>query len=63
MPLAYALVVMIGLILALTWGSLQVQVTLAGFLNGESLWSKAQKQEIIDLDAYASTGNPEQLKA
>lgn len=63
MPLAYALVVMIGLILTFTWVSLQVQVTLAGFLNGESLWSKAQKQEIIDLDAYASTGNPEQLEA
>lgn len=63
MPLAYALVVMIGLILTLTWGSLQVQVTLAGFLNGESLWSKAQKQAVIDLEAYASTGNPEQLEA
>ncbi|MFC4762705.1 putative bifunctional diguanylate cyclase/phosphodiesterase [Dyella koreensis] len=61
MPLAYALAVMIGLILALTWGALQVQVTLAGFLNGESLWSKAQKQAVIDLDNYAVKGNAADL--
>ncbi len=56
MPLAYALVAIVGLILALTWFALQVQITLAGFLNGESLWSKAQKQSVIDLDAYAVSG-------
>lgn len=56
MPLAYALVGIVGLILALTWGALQVQITLAGFLNGESLWSKAQKQSVIDLEAYATSG-------
>ncbi|WP_338068479.1 MULTISPECIES: putative bifunctional diguanylate cyclase/phosphodiesterase [Dyella] len=61
MPLAYALAVVIGLVLLLTWGALQVQVTLAGFLNGESLWSKAQKQSVIDLDNYAITGDPEAL--
>ena len=41
-PLAYGLVAVIGLILVLAWGTTQVQVTLAGFLNGESVWSKAQ---------------------
>jgi diguanylate cyclase (GGDEF)-like protein/PAS domain S-box-containing protein len=56
-PLAYALVAVVGLILALTWGALQIQVTLAGFLNGESVWSKAQKQAVIDLDAYAGSGD------
>ncbi|MEO5830516.1 MAG: PAS domain S-box protein, partial [Rhodanobacter sp.] len=56
LPLAYALAVAIGLIMALTWGVLQVQVTLAGFLNSESVWSKAQKQAVIDLDNYAMTG-------
>ncbi|WP_254063398.1 EAL domain-containing protein [Rhodanobacter sp. L36] len=61
MPLAYALVGMVGLILALTWGALQVQVALAGFLNGESVWSKAQKQTVIDLDAYAAKGDPAAL--
>ncbi|HET6554695.1 MAG TPA: PAS domain S-box protein, partial [Dyella sp.] len=62
-PLAYGLVVVIGLILVLTWGALQVQVTLAGFLNGESVWSKAQKQAIIDLAAYAESGNAARLAA
>jgi len=60
-PLAYALVAVVGLILTLTWAAMQTQVTLAGFLNGESLWSKAQKQAVIDLDAYAAHGRPEDL--
>jgi len=57
MPLAYALAFAIGLIMLLTWGVLQVQVTLAGFLNSESVWSKAQKQAVIDLDNYALHGS------
>src|ERR1700750_3364454 len=60
-PLAYALVAVVALILALTWVALQTQVTLAGFLNGESLWSKAQKQAVIDLDAYAAHGRATDL--
>ena len=62
-PLAYGLVAVIGLILMLTWGALQVQVTLAGFLNGESVWSKAQKQAVVDLAAYAQSGDPARLAA
>ena len=61
MPLAYALAVAIVLIMALTWGVLQVQITLAGFLNSESVWSKAQKQAVIDLDNYALHGEAEDL--
>ncbi|MFI4958310.1 MAG: putative bifunctional diguanylate cyclase/phosphodiesterase [Lysobacterales bacterium] len=61
MPLAYALVGMVGLIMALTWGALQVQMALAGFLNGESIWSKAQMQTVIALDAYATKGNAADL--
>src|SRR5579859_1436399 len=60
-PLAYGLVAVIGLILILTWGALQVQVTLAGFLNGESVWSKAQKQAVLDLLGYAESGDPARL--
>ncbi|WP_198670148.1 bifunctional diguanylate cyclase/phosphodiesterase [Dyella sp. C9] len=60
-PLAYGLVAVIGLLLLLTWGALQVQVTLAGFLNGESVWSKAQKQAVIDLVGYAETGATDRL--
>ena len=62
MPLAYGLAAVVGLVLGLTWGALQVQVTLAGFLNGESLWSKAQKQAVIELAAYARTGKPNRLE-
>ncbi|WP_108473030.1 putative bifunctional diguanylate cyclase/phosphodiesterase [Rhodanobacter thiooxydans] len=61
MPLAYGLVGVVGLILALTWVALQVQVALAGFLNGESIWSKAQKQVVISLDVYAAKGEAADL--
>ncbi len=57
LPLAYALAALVGLILLLTWGALQIQVTLAGFLNGESLWSKAQKQAVVDVGNFAATGD------
>ncbi|RAP59133.1 diguanylate cyclase [Oleiagrimonas sp. MCCC 1A03011] len=62
MPLAWGLAVMVGLLLALAWGALKFQVALAGFLNGESIWSKAQKQSVIDLDAYAASGDPAELQ-
>jgi diguanylate cyclase (GGDEF)-like protein/PAS domain S-box-containing protein len=61
MPLAYALVGMVALILGLTWGAMKIQVTLAAFLNGESVWSKAQKQAVIDLQSYAVTGSQHDL--
>jgi diguanylate cyclase (GGDEF)-like protein/PAS domain S-box-containing protein len=61
LPLAYALVAVVSSILLLTWIALQIQVTLAGFLNAESVWSKAQKQSIIALDAYAASGDPADL--
>ncbi|MEO9080054.1 MAG: PAS domain S-box protein, partial [Rhodanobacter sp.] len=63
MPLVYGLVAIVALILALTWGALQVQVTLAGFLNGESIWSKSQKQAVIELQQYAVSGAPANLDA
>lgn len=61
MPLAWGLVGLVGLLLALMWGALQVQLALAAFLNGESIWSKAQKQIVVDLQAYAVHGDSEVL--
>ncbi|WP_297927112.1 EAL domain-containing protein [Metallibacterium sp.] len=51
------------LVLVLTWIALQVQVAVAGLLNGESIWSKAEKQAVIDLYAYAETGSANHLAA
>lgn len=62
-PLASALVVVIAAILMLTWVALRIQVSLAGFLNGESVWSKAQKQAVIDLLLYARSGDPQEYAA
>ncbi len=62
MPLAWGLAVVVGVLLALSWGALKTQVALAGFLNGESIWSKAQKQAVIDLDAYAESGRDADLR-
>ena len=63
LPLAYALVAVVLFILALAWVAMQAQIALAGFLNGESIWSRAQKQAVIDLNAYAVGGNPGDLAA
>ncbi|MEO5811396.1 MAG: EAL domain-containing protein [Rhodanobacter sp.] len=62
MPLGYGLLAMVGLILSLTWVALQLQVALGGFLNGESVWSKAQKQAVVDLTTYAGTGRASDLE-
>jgi diguanylate cyclase (GGDEF)-like protein/PAS domain S-box-containing protein len=58
LPLAYALVGVVLLILLLTWVTVQAQIALAGYLNGESIWSKSQKQVTVDLLHYAATGDP-----
>src|SRR5579875_720338 len=60
LPLAYGLAIVIVFIMLLTWSALHVQITLAGLLNAESIWSKAQKQAVIDLLAYAGDGKPGQ---
>jgi diguanylate cyclase (GGDEF)-like protein/PAS domain S-box-containing protein len=63
MPLAYGLVIVVGTIVLLTLFAMMVQVTLAGFLNSESVWSKAQKQAVIALQSFAVSGKAEDLRA
>lgn len=62
MPLAYGLLVVVGMIVLLIWFALKAQVTLAGFLNSESVWSKAQKQAVIALEAFAVSGKEADLR-
>ena len=57
LPLGYALVVIVAVILFFTWAALQGQTALAGTLNGESVWSKAQNHATFALFVYASSGN------
>ena len=61
-PLLVSMIAIVMLVLLLTWFALQVQVAVAGFLNGESIWSKAQKQAIIELYAYATHGDARNLR-
>ena len=60
-PLLVGMLLIVLLVLVLTWVALQVQVAVAGLLNGESNWSKAEKQAVIDLYAYVQTGHPDDL--
>ncbi|EQD76233.1 diguanylate cyclase/phosphodiesterase with PAS/PAC sensor(s) [mine drainage metagenome] len=62
-PLLVGMLLIVLLVLVLTWIALQVQVAVAGLLNGESIWSKAEKQAVIDLYAYAETGSADHLAA
>ncbi|MGH8125616.1 MAG: putative bifunctional diguanylate cyclase/phosphodiesterase [Rhodanobacteraceae bacterium] len=57
LPLGYALGAIVAVILFFMWAALQGQTALAGALNGESMWSKAQNRATFDLLAYAGTGN------
>ena len=61
-PLLVSMLAIVMLVLLLTWFALQLQVAVAGFLNGESIWSKAQKQAIVELYAYASHGDARHLR-
>ena len=61
LPLVWGLLALVGFLVALIWGALKLQIALAALLNGESVWSKAQKQLVIDLDAYATSGDPQNL--
>ena len=56
-PLACASVGFVVFILLLTWATNQFQTAFVGLLNGESIWSKAQKQVVVDLLDYAGSGN------
>jgi diguanylate cyclase (GGDEF)-like protein/PAS domain S-box-containing protein len=57
LPLGYALAAIVAVILFFMWAALQGQTALAGILNGESMWSKAQNRATFDLLAYAGSGN------
>lgn len=57
LPLGYALLALVALVLFLTWAALQGQTALAGTLNGESMWSKASNRATFNLLAYAVSGN------
>jgi len=57
LPLGYALAAIVAVILFFMWAALQGQTALAGVLNGESMWSKAQNRATFDLLAYAGSGN------
>ena len=60
-PLIYGLIAIVAFVLWLTWVALQLQVSVAGILNAESTWSKAQKQATLDLYAYAVNGDTTSL--
>jgi len=57
LPLGYALAAIVAVILFFMWAALQGQTALAGVLNGESMWSKAQNRATFDLLAYGGSGN------
>lgn len=60
-PIAVGVVVMVGVVLALTFAFMRVEMSVTGLLNGESTWSKAQKQASMELDHYTRTGDPASL--
>ena len=60
-PLAWWLLVLLSALVGISFVTYRGGVGLAGFLNGESVWSKAQKQAGIDLMEYVNSGDPNML--
>ena len=57
----WALALLVLVLMFSTSGSLYLLSAVRGFVNGESLWSKAQKDAIYALSRYADEGNPSDL--
>ena len=60
-PLAKRLIGLLVILVFIAGVTYFAGVGLAGFLNGESVWSKAQKQAAVDLMEYVSTNDPAML--
>lgn len=57
----WALALLVLVLMFSTSASLYLLSAVRGFVNGESLWSKAQKDAIYALSRYADEGNPSDL--
>lgn len=58
-----AFVFVVACVLYLTYTGLTIQGWLRAYAAGESLWSKSQKQAVIDLYRYAETGDERLYRA
>jgi diguanylate cyclase (GGDEF)-like protein/PAS domain S-box-containing protein len=54
----WPLIVIAGLMLSLCVASLSTLSTIRAFVNGEGLWSKAERQSIAELRYFAASGSP-----
>jgi diguanylate cyclase (GGDEF)-like protein/PAS domain S-box-containing protein len=52
-------IVIAGLMLSLCVASLSTLSTIRAFVNGEGMWSKAERQSIAELRHFAASGSPE----
>lgn len=55
----WPLIVIAALMLSLCIASLSTLSTIRAFVNGEGMWSKAERQALAELRRYAATGSPE----
>lgn len=57
LTVTWPLIVIAGLMLSLCVGSLSTLSTIRAFVNGEGLWSKAERQSIAELRHFAASGS------
>jgi len=55
------LILLLALAVTFTITTVRIQAGIAGYLNGESLWSRAQLSSVHFLRTYIEEGDPEQL--
>lgn len=62
LSVTWPMVAIAVLMLALCIASLSILSSIRAFVNGEGMWSKAERQAIAELHQYAHTGSPDRYQ-
>lgn len=62
LPLGFGLIGVVALILVLMWFAIEIEIGVAGLLNADATWAKAQKQAMVELDRYAAFHDPQSMR-
>src|SRR5580692_11445630 len=62
LAVTWPLIVIAGLMLSMCVASLSLLSSIRAFVNGEGMWSKAERQAIADLRDYTRSGDPDDYR-
>ena len=62
LTVTWPLIVIAGLMLSLCVASLSTLSSIRAFVNGEGMWSKAERQAIAELRHFSASGSPDDYR-